>query len=72
MLRFLVRRILSGVRVLWIVTTAVFILFFATSRDPAARLAGKSATPATLALIRRRMGLDGGVVISGREFSISP
>lgn len=58
MLRFLVRRILSGVLVLWLVTTCVFLLFFATSRDPAARFAGKSATPATLGLLRYRMGLD--------------
>jgi peptide/nickel transport system permease protein len=58
MLRFLIRRVLSGVFVMWLVTTVVFILFFATSRDPAARFAGKSATPATLALLRHRMGLD--------------
>ena len=58
MLRFLIRRILFGVMVLWIVTTGVFILFFATSKDPAARFAGKSATPDTLALVRHRLGLD--------------
>jgi peptide/nickel transport system permease protein len=58
MLRFLIRRILFGVLVLWIVTTGVFILFFATSKDPAARFAGKSATPQTLALVRHRLGLD--------------
>ncbi|GLY83081.1 ABC transporter permease [Actinoallomurus iriomotensis] len=58
MLRFLIRRVLSGVFVMWLVTTVVFVLFFATSRDPAARFAGKSATPATLALLRHRMGLD--------------
>jgi peptide/nickel transport system permease protein len=58
MLRFLIRRTLSGVLVMWLVTTTVFLLFFATSRDPAARFAGKSATPATLALLRHRMGLD--------------
>jgi peptide/nickel transport system permease protein len=56
--RFLIRRVLSGAVVLWLVTTGVFLLFFATSRDPAARFAGKSATPATLALLRHRMGLD--------------
>ncbi|HEY0543099.1 MAG TPA: hypothetical protein VGD53_32390 [Actinoallomurus sp.] len=51
-LRFLIRRILSGALVLWAVATAVFVLSFVTSRDPAARFAGKSATPATLALLR--------------------
>jgi peptide/nickel transport system permease protein len=58
MFRFLIRRILFGILVLWIVTLGVFILFFATSKDPAARFAGKSATPATLALVRHRLGLD--------------
>ncbi|GLY78237.1 ABC transporter permease [Actinoallomurus iriomotensis] len=58
MLRFLIRRILFGILVLWIVTLGVFLLFFATSDDPAARFAGKSATPATLALVRHRLGLD--------------
>lgn len=58
MLRFLIRRILSGALVLWIVTSCVFVLFFATSPDPAARFAGKMATPETLALLRHRMGLD--------------
>ena len=43
-LRFLIRRILSGALVLWAVATAVFVLSFVTSRDPAARFAGKSAT----------------------------
>ena len=58
MLRFLIRRILFGILVLWIVTTGVFVLFFVAAPDPAARFAGKSATPETLALVRHRLGLD--------------
>ncbi len=58
MLRFLIRRILFGLLVLWIVVTAVFILFFVISPDPAARFAGKSATATTLELVRHRLGLD--------------
>ena len=58
MFRFLIRRTLAGALVLWTVTTCVFILFFATSPDPARRFAGKMATPETLALLRHRMGLD--------------
>src|SRR3569833_4724377 len=58
MFRFLIRRILFGVLALWIVTSGGFILFFATAKDPAARFAGKSATPATLELVRHRLGLD--------------
>jgi peptide/nickel transport system permease protein len=58
MLRFLIRRILFGILVLWIVATGVFLLFFVAAPDPAARFAGKSATPETLALVRHRLGLD--------------
>ncbi|GAB3957545.1 ABC transporter permease [Actinoallomurus acanthiterrae] len=58
MLRFLIRRIAFGVVVLWIVTLGVFLLFFATSKDPAARFAGKSATADTLALVRHKLSLD--------------
>ncbi len=58
MFRFLIRRVLFGILVLWIVTLGVFLLFFGTSKDPAARFAGKSATPDTLALVRHRLGLD--------------
>ena len=58
MLRFLIRRVLLGALVLWIVTTGVFVLFFVTSPDPAARFAGKMATPETMALLRHRLGLD--------------
>jgi peptide/nickel transport system permease protein len=67
-LRFLIRRVLTGVLVLWIVTTCVFILFFATSRDPAARFAGRFATPATLALLRHRMGLDDPIPVQYGHF----
>jgi peptide/nickel transport system permease protein len=58
MIRFLIRRVVFGIVVLWLVTTGVFILFFVTASDPAARFAGKSATPETVALVRHRLGLD--------------
>jgi peptide/nickel transport system permease protein len=58
MLRFLIRRVLFGILVLWIVVTAVFVLFFVIAPDPAARFAGKSATSQTLELVRHRLGLD--------------
>jgi peptide/nickel transport system permease protein len=68
MLRFLIRRILLAAVVLWIVTTGIFILFFVTSPDPASRFAGKSATPATLALLRHRLGLDDPLMVQYGHF----
>jgi peptide/nickel transport system permease protein len=58
MLRFLVRRVLLGVLVLWITSGAVFVLFFVAPHDPARLLAGKLATPQTVALVNHRLGLD--------------
>lgn len=58
MLRFLVRRILFGVLVLWIIATAVFALFFLSPGDPARLFAGRQATAETVEIVRRQLGLD--------------
>jgi peptide/nickel transport system permease protein len=58
MIRFLVRRLALGVLVLWLITMAVFALFFVAPNDVARRLAGRQATPETVALIEQRLGLD--------------
>jgi peptide/nickel transport system permease protein len=58
MLRFLVRRLVFGVLVLWIVSGAVFLLFFVVPHDPARLIAGRLATPQTVALVNHRLGLD--------------
>ncbi len=59
MLRFLVRRLLYGIIVLWVIVTAVFFLFFVASPgDPARLFAGKQATPETVDLVRHQLGLD--------------
>ncbi len=58
MLRFLIRRIALGVLVLWLITMAVFALFFVAPNNVARTLAGRQATPATIALIQHRLGLD--------------
>jgi peptide/nickel transport system permease protein len=55
--RFLLRRFLFGALVMFIVSVAVFILFFVAS-DPGAAFCGKVCTPDRLALIKRRLGLD--------------
>ena len=58
MLRFLVRRILLGILVLFLTVTLVFALFYVYPSDVARNLAGRQATPETVALIKARLGLD--------------
>ena len=58
MLRFLIRRILLGALVLFLVVTLVFALFYVYPSDVARNLAGRQATPETIALINARLGLD--------------
>ena len=59
MLAFVVRRLISMVFVLLAISFLTYVIFFATPGvDPAARIAGRSATPATLAVVRHEFGLD--------------
>ncbi len=59
LVRFLIRRILSGIVVLWLVATLAFFLFFARNPEIVARnLAGRAATSAILAEITRHLGLN--------------
>ncbi len=58
MIRFLARRIGLGALVLWLITVAVFSLFFIAPSNVARTIAGRQATPETLALISHRLGLD--------------
>jgi peptide/nickel transport system permease protein len=58
MTRFLIRRIALGLLVLWLITIAVFALFFVAPNNVARTLAGRQATPETVALISHRLGLD--------------
>jgi len=58
-LRFIARRSLAAVFVLFAISVLVFLIFFATPGiDPAARIAGRNADPATLAQVRHEFGLD--------------
>jgi peptide/nickel transport system permease protein len=57
--RFLIRRILSGIVVLWVVGTLAFFLFFARNPDIVARqLAGRAATTAIINEVTRNLGLN--------------
>ena len=62
MLRFLLRRLLLGVLVLWLVSMAVFFMFFKlNSSGPQAvafRLCGKQCTPAQALTIEERLCLN--------------
>ena len=54
----IVQRLMWSVVVLVVVSAVTFAIFFAVPGDPARLIAGKYATPETIALIERRLGLD--------------
>jgi peptide/nickel transport system permease protein len=57
--RFIIRRVLTGIVVLWIVSGAAFLLFFLQPRDKVAReLAGRAATAQILTEVSHQLGLD--------------
>jgi peptide/nickel transport system permease protein len=59
MLRFILRRFASAVVVLFTISVMVYLIFFATPGvDPAARIAGRSASPAVVEQVRIAFGLN--------------
>jgi peptide/nickel transport system permease protein len=59
MLRYIVRRVLWGIALLFIVSFLVFLIFYAfPSGDPAVARAGRLATPKEIQNIRETLGLD--------------
>jgi peptide/nickel transport system permease protein len=59
MVAFVVRRLVSAVLVMFAISVLTYLIFFATPGvDPAARIAGRNADPATLAAVRHDFGLD--------------
>jgi peptide/nickel transport system permease protein len=67
--RFLVRRILTGIIVLWIVATGTFFLFFARPVQIVAReLAGRAATPQIINEVIRNLGLDQPILVQYWHF----
>jgi peptide/nickel transport system permease protein len=56
---FLLRRILTGIVVIWLVATGAFFLFFARPVDTVARqLAGRAATPQVINTVINNLGLN--------------
>ena len=59
MARFIIRRVLGMIAVLFAISVLTFAIFnVIPNGDPALRLAGHSTTPATVAAIRRQYGFD--------------
>jgi len=58
MLQFLIRRILAVIPVLLVVAVIVFLILRLTPGDPAAVIAGNSATLEDIAMIRKSLGLE--------------
>jgi peptide/nickel transport system permease protein len=61
---FLIRRILTGIVVIWLVATATFFLFFARPVDIVAhQLAGREATPQIINEVIRNLGLNQPIMV---------
>src|SRR6201986_1299192 len=59
MLRFLIRRILGAVAVLFAISVLVFLIFnVVPATNPAARSAGKNATPQLIKNVEKEWGFD--------------
>ena len=59
MLRFIIRRLISAALVMFAISVMVFLIFFATPGvNPAARIAGRSASPEVLRHVSIEFGLD--------------
>ncbi len=66
---FLVRRVLTGIVVVWLVSTGAFFLFFARPVDTVAReLAGRAATPQVITEVTRNLGLNQPIMVQYWHF----
>ncbi len=66
---FLIRRILSGIVVIWLVATGAFFLFFARPVDTVAhQLAGRAATPQVINEVIRNLGLNQPIMVQYWHF----
>src|SRR5258708_28588180 len=70
MARFLVRRIITGILVLWLVATGTFFLFFTAVpvQTVARNLAGRAASPAVINSVIKYYGLDKPLVVQYWHF----
>ncbi|HEY3952919.1 MAG TPA: ABC transporter permease [Streptosporangiaceae bacterium] len=69
--RFIVRRALAGIVVLWVVSLAAFLLFFARPANTVARqLAGRAATAQILAEVNKQLGLNQPILVQYWHFLV--
>src|SRR5215467_3045479 len=70
MVRFLVRRIITGILVLWLVATGTFFLFFAAIpvQTVARNLAGRAAGPGVINQVIHYYGLDKPLIVQYGHF----
>src|ERR1700728_3808060 len=66
---YLIRRLLSGLVVVWLVATAAFFLFFARPVETVARqLAGRAATPQVINTVIANLGLNQPIMVQYWHF----
>ena len=63
MRQYIIRRLLQVLPIVFLVATAVFLLFKMIPGDPATVFSGEQASPATIARVRERLGLDQPVMV---------
>ncbi len=63
MRQYIIRRLLQVLPIVFLVATTVFFLFKLIPGDPATVFAGEQASPATIARVRERLGLDQPVIV---------
>ena len=66
---FLIRRILTGIVVIWLVSSAAFLLFFARPVQTVAHnLAGRAATPQVINEVIKNLGLNQPIIVQYWHF----
>jgi peptide/nickel transport system permease protein len=70
MARFLARRLALGLVVMWAVATVVFIMYFVAPHDVARLIAGRQASPETVAAVSRDLGLNRPLVAQYGSFVV--
>jgi len=72
MVGFVIRRVLGGIVILWLVSVITFLLFFLVPKvfgsNPAVLFAGRSPSAEAIAAVTRKLGLDKPLVVQYWEF----
>ena len=72
MLRYIIRRLIWVVFLLFAVSIVTFVLFFLMPGDPAAASVPRQATPEVIEQVRERMGLNQPIWMQYRDFLHGP